>query len=59
MDNNNDTNIDTNIDTNTNEHELTIVDIEELRRALGAEAELSSITSGPLCQPTCMCVQWF
>lgn len=51
--------IDTTIDANTNAQELTLVDIEELRRALGAEALLLA----PVCDggnsSTCMCPQWY
>jgi hypothetical protein len=48
------------IDTTIDAQELTLVDIEELRRALGAEAAASSEPSdGDDAVSTVMCPQWY
>jgi hypothetical protein len=49
------------IDTGIDAQELTLVDIEELRRALGAEAELTSGSEPAAAVPTStiMCPQWY
>ncbi|MCX4247481.1 hypothetical protein [Paraliomyxa miuraensis] len=46
--------IDTGID-----NELTLVDIDELREALGAEAELTSNELNAAPESTVMCPQWY
>lgn len=48
------------IDTGIDAQELNLVDIEDLRRALGAEAELTSAKE-PAAAPssTVMCPQWY
>lgn len=52
--------IDTRIDSNTNEQELTLLDIEALRQALGAEAEPTPATATLAASPsTIMCPQWY
>ena len=54
-------NTDKTIDTGIDAQELTLVDIEDLRRALGAEAELSSAKEPAAAAPssTVMCPQWY
>jgi hypothetical protein len=48
------------IDTGIDAQELTLVDIEELRRALGAEAELTgSEPAAAVPTSTIMCPQWY
>lgn len=48
------------IDTTIDAQELTLVDIEELRRALGAEAAASAEpTDGDDAVSTVMCPQWY
>lgn len=40
-------------------HELGLADIEELRRALGAEAELTATKQSAAPNETIMCPQWY
>lgn len=49
------------IDTGIDAQELTLVDIEELRQALGAEAELTAAKEPAAAPPTStiMCPQWY
>ena len=53
--------MDKHIEIDTNAQELTLVDIEELRQALGAEAELSAKDepAAVAARPTVMCPQWY
>ena len=51
---------DKNIDNDINASELTLVDIEELRRTLGAEADAAELPAPVAAVPkTIMCPQWF
>lgn len=51
---------DKNFDNDTRAPELTLVDIEELRRTLGAEADVAELPADAAAVPTTiMCPQWF